>query len=393
MLGRFLSEHRRIPKDEGPESDRETDAVRCEEHCLVSKLLAPKRNPGRRDTPVFQWFDRFWRIPVAGANQFVSSGVQELFTDQSNRTYRPGGKRNVPAFSPFDVIHRRFMDFGFLLTMDRSVIPQGDDSTLFICSGMQRFRSRFYEPDGGRQGSLQSCIRTDDLGLVGDGSHLTSFQMLGNFSFGGDDYEISVELWHSILSDLEVPVTDVHVHPSRGDHRRLWQKRGYTVVPDEECVWSDGRIGGHCCEVFVGNLEIGNLVNPLGHSTDVGFGWERLVQVIERKDRVDESSLFDQKHHPVVRDHCRTISSLRENGIEPGNKGRNYVCRRLLRRMLRHLTGGESFEFDEWLRQELELREKSLRQGRRLWRRHSEKPVKFWWETFGILPEEVELLR
>ncbi|MEQ8784790.1 MAG: alanine--tRNA ligase-related protein [Pirellulaceae bacterium] len=134
-------------------------------------------------------------------------------------------------------------------------------------------------------------------------------------------------------------------------------------------------------------------MNPLGHSTDVGFGWERLVQVIEGKRRVDETSLFDQTLHPLVRDHFRTVSLLRENGIEPGNKGRNYVCRRILRRMLRHLTGDESFEFDDWLEQEKELREKSIQRGRRMWRRHGDKPVSFWWETFGILPEEIELLQ
>jgi len=257
---------------------------------------------------------------------------------------------------------------------------------------MQRVKRRFYQPDGGHHGSLQSCVRTDDLELVGDGSHLTYFQMVGNFSFGGEDYETSVELWHSILWDLGIPVTEIRVHPNRSDHRRLWLDRGYTVKPDESCVWSDGRIGGHCCEVFCGELEVGNLVNPLGHSTDVGFGWERLHQIVENKDRVDQTSLFDKKMHPVVSDHCRTITIMRENGIEPGNRGRNYVCRRLLRRMLRLLTGHESFEFDDWLQQERELRERNIRQGRRLWRKHREKPPSFWWETFGIMPDEIDLL-
>ena len=277
--------------------------------------------------------------------------------------------------------------------MDRNVIPQDDDSTLFFCSGMQRYKRCFYQPSGDRRGSLQSCIRTGDLELVGDGTHLTYFQMLGNFSFGNDDYDVSVELWHSILLDLKIPVTEIHVHPSRQDHHQLWQQHGYTVVPDESCNWSDGKIGGHCCEVFVGHLEIGNLVNPLGHSTDVGFGWERLIQVIEGRNRVDETSLFRQDLHPVVRDHCRTVSILRESGIEPGNKGRSYVCRRLLRRMLQRLTGHESFEFDDWLQQERQLRELSLKRGRRLWRKHKDKPTSFWWETFGILPEEIDSLR
>jgi hypothetical protein len=189
------------------------------------------------------------------------------------------------------VVTSHFESFGFPLVSDPSVIPD-DDSTLFVCSGMQRVRRRFHPPDGGKYGSLQSCLPTNDLDLVGDGSHLTHFQMLGNFSFGGNDYELSVELWHRILTDLGVRADEVHCHPGRPDHARIWTRRGYCVVPDGECHWSDGTIGGHCCELYVGGLEIGNLVNPLGHSTDVGFGWERLLQVVEGRRRADQTSLF-----------------------------------------------------------------------------------------------------
>ena len=290
-------------------------------------------------------------------------------------------------------MQRRFEEFGFPLVLDRRIIPEDDDSTLFICSGMQSLKKRFRQCNGGRHGSLQSCLRTDDIGLVGDGSHLTYFEMIGNFSFGGHDYESSVELWQAILTDLRVPVTEIRVHPSRLDHQRLWIQRGYTIVPDECCVWSDGEIGGHCCEVFCGELEIGNLVNPLEHSVDVGFGWERLHQVVERKERVDHTSLFNPMVHPIIADHCRTVTVLRQNGVAPGNKGRHYVCRRIVRRMLRWLSGSEQFEFNDWLQQERNLRERSLKAGRRLWRRHRNRPPQFWWETFGILPEEIELLR
>jgi alanyl-tRNA synthetase len=257
---------------------------------------------------------------------------------------------------------------------------------------MQRVKRRFHSPDGGRHGSLQSCVRTDDIDLVGDGIHLTHFEMVGNFSFGGGDYPESVELWHSILGDLEIPVTEVHVHPSRPDHRQLWQRLGYSVVFDDSCVWSDGQIGGHCSELYCRGLEIGNLVNPLGHSVDVGFGWERLHQVVEGVERVEQTSLFDRGLHPVVSDHVRTISLMRENGVEPGSKGRSYVCRRLLRRLMR-LDSGGSFGFQDWLVEERKLRERSLRQGRRSWRKFQSKPPEFWWETFGILPEELDLIR
>src|SRR5262249_45444966 len=147
-------------------------------------------------------------------------------------------------------------------------------------------------------------------------------------------------------------ITSVHVHPDRIDHRRLWERYGYPVLDDPDCTWSDGEIGGECCEIYCGDLEIGNLVNPHGGSTDVGFGWERIVQVVEKVPRVDRSSLFRQDVHPIVADHTRTVQTLLENGVRPGNKHREYVCRRLLRHMLRYLDGSESFSFDEWLNEE-----------------------------------------
>jgi hypothetical protein len=159
----------------------------------------------------------------------------------------------------------------------------------------------------------------------------------------------------------------------------LWEELGYPTVPDTNCQWSDGLIGGPCCEVFAGSLEIGNLVNPLGHSTDVGFGWERLIQLVEEVDRVDGSSLFRQDLHPIGRDHSRTVDLLHEHRIEPGNRGRRYVCRRLIQRRIPRLGGHEEFPFREWLRREIILREEKLKLGRRMIgsRRFRDKPLGF----------------
>jgi alanyl-tRNA synthetase len=216
--------------------------------------------------------------------------------------------------------------------------------------------------------------------------------MLGNFSFGGDDYEQSVEMWHCILQDLGLSGLSVQVHPTQEVHRQMWERRGYGVVDDPECVWSDGKVGGYCCEIYIGGLEIGNLVNPLKHSTDVGFGWERLLQVVSGVDRVDRTELFDQTLPPVVRDHYRTLLTLRQNNSVPGNKQRGYVCRRLLRRVL--LTGITSLPgLEDWCGVEMSLRERNLKTGRRLWRRHEGKPTEWWWDTCGLTPDEVTMLR
>jgi alanyl-tRNA synthetase len=276
--------------------------------------------------------------------------------------------------------------------LDNNILPNEDDSsTLFICSGMQRIKPRFLNSYNEKYGSVQSCIRTNDLELVGDGTHLTNFKMVGNFSFNCNNYEESVEIWTSIIDDLKIKVDSVHIHPSQIDHKKMWSKYEYEIVEDSSCEWSDGNIGGYCCEMYVGELEIGNLVNTMIHSTDVGFGLERLVQVIENKNRVDETSLFDINLHPIVRDHSRTIELFWDNKIIPGNKGREYICRRLVRRLIRY--SNDKFIFNDWIESEKELLEKRLKIGRRVYKKYKDRSPEFWWSTYGILPEEMELLK
>lgn len=288
---------------------------------------------------------------------------------------------------------RRFDEFGIPLVVERSVIPR-DETTLFVCSGMQNHKERFREPDGSKLGSLQSCVRTKDLELVGDGTHLSFFEMLGNFSFGGGDYEESVELWDLILRDLGIPVSHVTHHPSQSRHRRLWVERGYEARPDPSCEWSDGVVGGFCSEVFVGELEIGNLVNPLGHSTDVGFGLERLVQVVEGEQHVQGTTLFRRDLPPVVSDHLRTLEVMRDSGVRPGPRGRGYVCRRLLQRVLPLLEDpGDLPTVEDWLREEEGLQRERVRRGRRHWKKFKDRSEEFWKDTFGLSSEDLEALR
>lgn len=255
---------------------------------------------------------------------------------------------------------------------------------------MQRVRHKFSSPDGSVHGSLQSCVRTNDLDLVGDGTHLTSFGMLGNFSFNGPDYRTSCEMWTHILRDLGVRLEPIHVHPDRDDHKAIWRNLGHEVADDPECVWSDGQIGGNCCEVYSHGVEIGNLVNPLNHSTDVGFGFERLVMVLEGKGRADETSLFDQRYDPVVRDHIRTLALFHKNGIKPGAKGRPYICRLLLRKVLTEKLDPEPWT--EWVEQEKKVRERSLETCKKMWLRHKDKSPEWWWNTCGIMPDDLKLM-
>src|SRR3990167_9725851 len=69
-----------------------------------------------------------------------------------------------------------------------SLIPENDPSVLFTTAGMQQFKRYYMNPDEAPAKNVvtvQPCLRTSDIELVGDDTHLTFFEMLGNFSFGG----------------------------------------------------------------------------------------------------------------------------------------------------------------------------------------------------------------
>jgi alanyl-tRNA synthetase len=299
-----------------------------------------------------------------------------------------------------DVISKRFFEFGLPLHRSKQIIPN-DTTTLFVTAGMQLLKHRFEMADHMNSGNIQDCVRTNDIESVGDGQHLTYFQMVGSFGFATYNYEMHVELWHSIVKDLKLPVEWVHCHPDAyAAHARLWLARGYKVREDDSCRWTDGNIGGYCSEMFVGDLEIGNLVNPLGHSVDVGFGLERMTQIVEGKERVDETSLFRQDLDPVSRDHFRTLNCFSDQGIEPGNKLRNYVCRRLLRRFIRRnpklIADRQALSechFSGWVGPEQDLMEGSMKKAERYFRKNGKQSDAFWWDSFGLLPEDVALLQ
>jgi len=119
-----------------------------------------------------------------------------------------------------DVMRKRFGEHDIELIIDNNIVPN-DETTLFVCSGMQQLKSKFLDPDQTKIGTLQSCVRTNDIDLIGDGSHLSYFQMLGNFSFGRNDYHESVEMWHQIVNDLGIEIDHITIHPSKQQHRKM----------------------------------------------------------------------------------------------------------------------------------------------------------------------------
>lgn len=247
---------------------------------------------------------------------------------------------------------------------------------------MQNLKPKFSEKTGERLANVQSCIRTNDIDLWGDGSHLCFFRMIGCFSFGNpSDYEKTCHAWLSICEELGIEVTSVHVHPDSG-HRAFFEGRGsYEIVDNPECVWSDGNIGGYCSEFFVGDLEIGNLVNPMGDSVDVGFGLERMCKLLGEE--YEETYDIEQ-----FLEHCWN------NGIEPGQNNRNYTVRKVLRLWLRESNPEiDHLVFKDWVLSEKQKMNNLMAKGYMMLKRHWDKPYKWWWNAIGLLPEEVEILK
>src|SRR3990167_3407624 len=93
-------------------------------------------------------------------------------------------------------IRQKFLKFfeerGHKIVPSSSLVPEGDSSVLFTTAGMQQFKPYYIgkkdpEVDFNSKNttSIQKCVRTSDIEEVGDERHLTFFEMLGNFSFGG----------------------------------------------------------------------------------------------------------------------------------------------------------------------------------------------------------------
>ena len=111
-------------------------------------------------------------------------------------------------------IRKAFLDFfqekDHLLMPSSSLIPPPDDPTLLLTSaGMVQFKPYFMgerRPPKPRLTSVQKCFRVTDVDEVGDASHLTFFEMLGNFSIGDYFKEKAIEwAWEFVTERMKLP--------------------------------------------------------------------------------------------------------------------------------------------------------------------------------------------
>lgn len=235
---------------------------------------------------------------------------------------------------------------------------------------MQQYKKLFKdETYNNTFANLQSCIRVNDIEEIGDGSHLIYFNMIGTFSFREWSLKRTIDFWMIFLKDLNVKLDYITIHPDKFElWSELYSEYNVELRKDNDCIWSDGEIGGYCTEFYSKGIEIGNIVNPIDTCIDVGFGLERLNYVLngEQNSEVD-----------VLKD---SIIKIVDSGYQLSNKGQGYVLRKLLRLLWKHkVEWNYQLYVDECNRQE-KLKEKF----ERLKIRYSHMPKEWWFETHGI---------
>lgn len=274
-----------------------------------------------------------------------------------------------------------FSDRGHKNLPPANLIPQNDPSVLFTTAGMQQFKQYYLNPEKSPAKNMvtcQPCLRTSDIDEVGDDSHLTFFEMLGNFSFGGYFKKEAIEYaWEFLTEGLAIDKSRIHATYFEGNDLvpediqskeilEEYLKKGLTKIIKhdfKENFWSlgaDGSPGGPTVEFYVDGVEIWNLVfneyvfrngqyeKSPKKGVDTGMGFERLLTVINEKNNVYETELFenaykklnglkkesDEKSERIILDHLRAAVFLLADGILPSNKEQGYILRRLIRRVI-----------------------------------------------------------
>jgi alanyl-tRNA synthetase len=312
-------------------------------------------------------------------------------------------------------IREKFLQFFELKNHKRipsaSLVPANDPTVLFTTAGMHPlvpFLMGDAHPEGRRLVDVQKCLRTDDIEEVGDETHLTFFEMLGNWSLGdywkGESINWSYEFltganWLALdpkrlavsvfAGDSDAPFDDesfgiwksLGFSESRiaklGKKDNWWGPPGTSgpCGPDTEIFYWTG--AGEAPETFdpanKSWVEIWNNVfmqykknqdgtfEPLAQkNVDTGMGLERICAVIQNKPSIYDTDLFmpirdrimgiasknDDKAVRVISDHIRAATFMIADGVIPSNKDRGYILRRLIRRAI---TYGKKLGIDSGL--------------------------------------------
>ncbi|MBE6146619.1 MAG: alanine--tRNA ligase, partial [Firmicutes bacterium] len=273
------------------------------------------------------------------------------------------------------------------------VVPENDPSVLFNTAGMMPLIPYLMgqkHPYGTRLCDYQKCIRTNDLDSVGDVTHHTFFEMLGNWSLGDYFKQESIEWSFEFLTKhLNIPVERLAVTVFAGNDLIPFDQESHDKwislgIPEERIArtvednfWIAGETGpcGPDTEIFYFRstdeiptefdpeddrwVEIwnnvfmqfnkdkdGNITELPSKNVDTGMGVERTTAILEGVNDNYESSIWkdvieliseisgvpyeeNKKSMRIIADHIRTavFVSADPAGIKPSNTDQGYILR------------------------------------------------------------------
>jgi len=243
-------------------------------------------------------------------------------------------------------LRQKYLDYfkkqGHSVIPSASLIPENDPTVLFTTAGMHPlvvFLLGEKHPEGSRLTSCQKCIRTGDIDDVGDDTHNTFFEMLGNWSLGDYWKEEAIKWSFEFLTkELEIPLERFAVSCFAGDadcprdeeSAKIWESLGVTkkriaFLPKEDNWWGPAGKTGPCgpdTEMFYWKLnntpapevfdpknknwveiwndvfmqyvkdDDGNYNVAKQKNVDTGMGLERTLAVLNGKENIYETDLF-----------------------------------------------------------------------------------------------------
>ena len=226
-----------------------------------------------------------------------------------------------------------------------SIVPENDPTVLFTTAGMHPLVPYLLgekHPAGNRLCDVQKCIRTSDIDDVGDASHLTFFEMLGNWSLGNYFKDEAIKMSYEFLTSpnyLNIPKEKLYFTCFAGDETaprdeesyNIWRSLGVSedhlfYLSKEHNFWILGSGIGPCgpdTEMFYDTgkpkcsekcdpscdcgkyLEIwndvfmeyyrdeeGNLTKLKQQNVDTGMGLERIITVLNGYESVYDTDIF-----------------------------------------------------------------------------------------------------
>jgi alanyl-tRNA synthetase len=166
-----------------------------------------------------------------------------------------------------DELRQAYLDFfrdnGHAVIPGAPLVPENDPTVLFTTAGMHPLVPYLLgepHPMGRRLTDVQKCVRTGDIDEVGDASHLTLFEMMGNWSLGDYFKEGAIEMSFNFLTKvLEIPVEKLAVTCFQGDSdaprddesASIWMKMGIPqerigFLPKAKNWWGPAGVTGPC---------------------------------------------------------------------------------------------------------------------------------------------------